>query len=475
MDNERDDQQQQPQPQPSWQPPPPQNVYQHAPYDAPTPPPAPKKKRTNAWTIILTVFLTASIVFIATAAIGYVLYGDAVRRGLETSGSTSGENDRPMRSDGRTITFSDGEGVEDALEKFETIYNLLQDQYYQEMTDAELIEKMTVGLITEMDSPYTFYLTPEYHQSVEESMSGEYVGIGAIVMRDRDNTYLVNDIIPESPAESSGLAVGDVFMTIDGVDVSTFEDVGALGASVRGEAGTTVDIDVYRPSTNEELTFTIERRAIVNVAMRWKMLEDGIGYINIKEFSSHAAEQFEAAMMKLMDEGAQHIVFDLRNNGGGYAHECINMLDVLLPPETVATTKGREDGKAYTNAWKTKTAALTPDDMTYVILLNRYSASASELFSGALVDLEKAEIVGEQSYGKGVGTLTWQMEDGSAVQITNFEYFLPSGRSIEGVGLTPDYEVTLPKAVENKATNQLTLDEDTQLQKALELLRPRVK
>lgn len=440
------------------------------------------QKRKLFWPVFLAILLTASLTFVLTAAAGYIFYGDAVRKGIENSlGSEPGETDAEKPSgidtgeDKRTLTFTDDEGIEEALDKFSTVYNLLQDNYYQAFSDAEMIQKMTEGLINEMGSPYTFYLTPEYHDAVEDSMSGEYVGIGAIVMRDRDGVFVVNDIIPDSPAESAGLYVGDIFVKVDGHDVSNFEDVNELAAFVRGEEGTAVTLVLYRPVEDREVTLRILRRGITNVSVRYRMLDTGVGYIHMTEFSDHAAENFENAVQDLMDQGAQHLVIDLRNNGGGYAHECVNMLDVLLPPATVATIEGREDGKDYKDEWKTRTAALVPEDMRFVILLNRYSASASELFSGAMRDLAGAVIVGEQSYGKGVGTMTWQLSDRSAIQITGFEYFLPNGESVEEVGLVPDYDILLAPEVEVKAPNQRTLEEDTQLQKALDLLKSKVR
>lgn len=432
------------------------------------------KGKSSFWPVLFAVLLTASLTFVLTAAAGYLFYGEAIRSALEgpTEPAPTQPTSPSLQGD-RTLTFTDHEGVEEALEKFMTAYNLLQDNYYEAFDDAAMIEKMTMGLVDQMGSPYTFYLTPAYHQSVEDSMKGEYVGIGAIVMRDRDGSYLVNDLIPDSPAEQTGLYVGDIFRQVDGRPVSEFEDVGQLAAFVRGEEGTQVTLVVYRPVEDREITLTITRRGIKNVSVRFRMLEPGIGYIHMTEFSEHAAENFENALMDLMRQGARHLVIDLRNNGGGYAHECVNMLDVLLPPVTVATVQGRSDGQDYQEEWKTKTAALVPDDMTYVILLNKYSASASELFSGVLRDFGKALIVGETSYGKGVGTMMWQLQDKSAIQITGFEYFLPKGESVEGVGLAPDYAIELPAEVEIKAPNQRTLEEDTQLQKALELLRPR--
>lgn len=455
-----------------------QNRYLHRQMMTPEPGtgPAPAKRKLF-WPVFLAVLLTASVTFILTAAAGYVFYGDSIRNSSAIPGQTT-DPSKPSGStsgkDSLTLTFTDEEGLEEALDKFKTVYNLLQDNYLEAFDDAQMIEKMTEGLVNQMGSPYTFYLTAEYHETIEDSMKGEYYGIGAIVMRDRDGSYIVNDLIPDSPAEAAGLYVGDIFVKVNDRDASDFEEIEALAAAVRGEEGTQVSLVVYRPLENRELTLKITRQKVSNVSVRSRMLDTGIGYIHMTEFSDHAAENFENALLDLMEEGAQHVVIDLRNNGGGYAQECINMLDVLLPPTTVATIKGREDGEAYEEEWKTKTAALAPDDMTYVILLNQYSASASELFSGALRDLGKAVIVGEQSYGKGVGTMTWQLADKSAVQITGFEYFLPKGESIDEVGLVPDYKVELPPEVEVKAPNQRTLEEDTQLQKAVELLKPKV-
>ena len=444
-----------------------------------------RKPRKPFWTILFAVLLTASITFALTTGGWYVLFGDRIRKadslrtqripGTTSTDSTDSTDPGKKSVDRFTLTFSEGEGVEEALDKLATIYNLIQDNYYQEKTDAELIEAMMLGLIKQMDSPYTFYMTPESRQEGLDSMSGEYVGIGATVMRRDEGDYVFVDIIPGSPAEEAGLQSGDVIVSVDGIDANTFEDVNQLAIRVRGEEGTTVTLVLIRALSQEKESIDVVRRPITNASVRQKMIADGIGYVQVTEFSTHASENFERAVMELLDEGAQHLVIDLRDNGGGYANECVNMLDVLLPPQDVVTVRGREDGEDYEEKWSTTTAALVPDSMTYVILLNEYSASASELFSGVLRDLGKATLVGEQTFGKGVGTLTWDLEDKSAIQITTFEYFLPKGESINEIGLVPDYEVSLSPEAETKALSLLTLEEDTQLQKALEILEPRVE
>lgn len=460
--------------------------HQYAPGPGVTPGGYQQKKPSCRWHVFFAVLLTASITFLVTVGVGYVLFGNSIRNGdpvvTKPSGTAitspatepvaNGDFGILLSQDGLSVTFADQEGVKDAVAKFVMVYNLLQDNYYQEFTDSEMLGKIIEGLTKQMGSPYTFYLTPEYYESIEDSMRGEYVGIGAIVMRDQSDRYIVNDLIPGGPAEKGGLHVGDVFLKIDGVDVSTFEDVTQLAAVVRGEAGTDVTLIVFRASTNEELTLKLTRESITNVSVRPRMLDGKIGYIQVTEFSGNVAKNFGLAVNDLLGQGAKSFIFDLRNNGGGYAHECIDMLDVLLPPLEVASLKGRENGKEFTEVWKTEDDAAIPEDMKIVILLNENSASASELFTGVLRDYERAVIVGKKSFGKGVGTITMQLPDKSAVQVTNFAYYLPKGSSVEGVGIEPDYVVEIPVSASGKPISSMTPEEDTQLSKAIELLRP---
>lgn len=429
------------------------------------------RKRAIRWRVFLAVFLTATITFLLTVGIAYVLYGDAIRELGGNRLSFSDEGD----GDAYTLHFPADTGVDDALTKLGEVYDLIYENYIDEITHAELIEIMTQGLVDNMDSPYTFYLSAEDNQASQDSMSGEYSGIGAIVMMDDTGYFVVNDVVMNSPAEEAGVAIGDRIIAVNGKTTMDINDVSQLANMIRGEIGTPVNITFFRPSENREIVQDIMRKKITNASLTYEMLQEGIGYIRLTEFSAHAAENFEKAVLDLMDTGAEHLVIDLRSNGGGYAYQCIDMLDTLLPPQTIATVEGRSDGKDYTEEWKTKKAALVPESMTYVILLNRYSASASELFSGVLRDLDKAILVGEQTYGKGVGTLTWSLSDNSAIQVTTFEYFLPKGESINKIGLVPDEEIVLDEEAGKKPINQLSLEEDTQLAKAIELLEKLLK
>ena len=429
------------------------------------------RKRGIRWRVFLAVFITATITFLLTVGIAYVFYGDAIRELGGNRLSFLNEED----GDAYSLSFPAEEGVDIALAKLSEVYDLIYENYIEELSHAELIEIMTQGLAGNMDSPYTFYLSADDNQASQDAMSGEYSGIGAIVMMDDAGFFVVNDVVMNSPAEEAGVAIGDRIIAVNGKTTMDVQDVSQLANMIRGEDGTPVNITFFRPSENREIVQDIIRKKITNASLTYQMLQEGIGYIRLTEFSAHAAENFEKAVLDLMDAGAQHLVIDLRSNGGGYAYQCIDMLDILLPAQTIATVEGRSDGKEYTEEWKTTKPALVPESMTYAILLNRYSASASELFSGVLRDLDKAILIGEQTYGKGVGTLTWSLSDNSAIQITTFGYFLPKGESIDKIGLVPDEEITLDDEAAKKPINQLSLEEDTQLAKAIELLEKLLK
>ncbi|HZJ69031.1 MAG TPA: S41 family peptidase [Candidatus Eisenbacteria bacterium] len=368
------------------------------------------------------------------------------------------------------LYFKDSDSNKEALQKLDVVLNLIEDNYFEELAENELIEAMTIGMVEKLGSPYTFYLSPEYVLQMEDSMSGEYSGIGAIVEK-IGNIYQISDLIEDSPAESSGLMINDLFLTVDGRDAEEYEDVTALAMDIRGEEGTSVEISIFRPSENKQYDFTIERRSISNANIRSRMLTNNVGYVRITEFNEGVSDNFIAAMDQLQTQGAKNVVFDLRNNGGGYVHEVLTMLDYLLPEGTMITEIGRRDGEKFEIAEESDKYMGVPEDMEYICLINGNSASASELFAGCLRDWEKAELVGETSFGKGVGTITKFLTDGSAVQITNFYYNLPNGDNINELGLEPDYFIELPEEVRNFVVSRIEAEDDTQLQKAIEILK----
>ena len=352
------------------------------------------------------------------------------------------------------------------LQKLQLIYDTLKNDYFRELTDAELVEAMYAGLLDEMDSPYTFYMDSDEYSAMQDSMQGEYSGIGAQVSK-QDDLYLISDIFDDSPAAQAGLRIGDRFISIDGKDVSEFSDVTTLAAEVRGETGSKVTVEVFRPSDNQVYTIEVTRGKVENANLKAELLTPEIGYVRILEFNSGVADNFIKALDEFKKQGVKSIIFDVRNNGGGYVYEVTKMLDYLLPAGKLAVAKGRTDGQDYEEDWTSQAKVGVPEDWQYAILINQYSASASELFSGCLRDYDKAVLVGEQSFGKGVGTITRELTDGSALQITNFHYYLPKGDCVEGEGLTPQIAVSLDKELAGLPLGQLDHAEDSQLQAAL--------
>jgi carboxyl-terminal processing protease len=370
-----------------------------------------------------------------------------------------------------TLAFDSEEQTLVALEKLKTVIQEVKDNYLEELTDAQILEAMTIGFPSGLDNPYTYYMSAKDYTSNLEAMSGEYVGIGCTVTMMEDLGVVVVEVITGGPAEAAGLLPGDVLVSVDGESIDTAESSSDVAARVKGLEGTTVKIEIYRPSTEKTLTLSIVRRTIQSHNVSHRMLDATTGYVMVKSFAEGVPEDFIAAMDDLQAQGATNIVFDLRNNSGGNAAVMIEMLEYLLPADTVlATIKGRESGEAFEINWKTEGGVKVPDTMRYAILVNEYSARASEFFSGCLRDYEKAQLIGKNTYGKGSGTKLYELSDGSAVNITMFKYYLPNGESIEGVGLVPDFEIDLDEEFKYTSLEKLTIEQDTQLSKAIEVL-----
>ncbi|NLM14782.1 MAG: S41 family peptidase [Clostridiaceae bacterium] len=431
-------------------------IYQQLPSGRATPEP---KRGRPIWTYVLTVLITASITFMLTAG-GAILIGV----GLVKAGLFGGQ------SSPNVLSFADDAETREAVAKLKDTIKILGDNYYEELSDVKILEALVSGVADRIGSRYTMYLTAEQYNMLEESMQGEYVGIGALVMMNRNGLVEITEVLQGSPAEAAGVRTGDVFLDVDGVDVSEMSTVEEVAAMVKGEEGTIVELLMFRPTEGRNLTFRIERRRIVNAALNSRMLTDEIGYIQIREFTGGVAELFAAAIDDLQGQGAQRLVIDLRNNSGGRADEVIRMLDYILPKMVIATIQGRADGRPFEETWHSDEEMAVPDTMRYAILINGMSASASELFSGCLRDHNKAYLIGEQSFGKGSGTQTFLLPDKSAVNVTTFLYYLPNGESIEEVGLTPDLPVVLPEEAAGLSIHQLTPELDTQLAAALDYL-----
>lgn len=350
------------------------------------------------------------------------------------------------------------------LEKKNVLQSLI-DYYFWEDADKEaLYNGMYKGMLEALDDPYSCYYTPEEYAALMESVEGVYCGIGALVSQNA-STKEITIVRPfvDGPAYKAGMLPGDILLEIDGEDVSAWDLNLAVGR-MKGEQGTKVDIKVWRPSEKGYVTMTVTRDLIEVETVTYRMLDDNIGYIYVMEFDDITTQQFETAYKNLSKQGMKGLVIDIRDNPGGLLTTVSDMLDLFLDSGKIVYTVDKYQHTEVINAKKGK-VALVP----MAVLINQNSASASEIFSGALQDYGLATIVGTQSFGKGIVQSIIPLDDGSAVKLTVSRYYTPKGRCIHGIGITPDVFVELDEELKTQVV--VSLEEDNQLQEAIKQVK----
>lgn len=350
------------------------------------------------------------------------------------------------------------------LEKKNVLQSLI-DYYFWEDADKEaLYNGMYKGMLEALDDPYSCYYTPEEYAALMESVEGVYCGIGALVSQNA-STKEITIVRPfvDGPAYKAGMLPGDILLEIDGEDVSAWDLNLAVGR-MKGEQGTKVDIKVWRPSEKGYVTMTVTRDLIEVETVTYQMLDDNIGYIYVMEFDDITTQQFETAYKNLSKQGMKGLVIDIRDNPGGLLTTVSDMLDLFLDSGKIVYTVDKYQHTEVINAKKGK-VALVP----MAVLINQNSASASEIFSGALQDYGLATIVGTQSFGKGIVQSIIPLDDGSAVKLTVSRYYTPKGRCIHGIGITPDVFVELDEELKTQVV--VSLEEDNQLQEAIKQVK----
>lgn len=335
--------------------------------------------------------------------------------------------------------------------------NAYIEQYYLRKSDTHA-EKEAVykAVVASLDDPYSVYYTPEEYQKMNERFQGSYVGIGATVFYNKKTGEMsVEEITEGSGAADAGLHLGDIFYEIEGEAVKGMS-LSDLASRLKGEEGSSVELSVLRAGEQEVLSFTVERREVSLQTVEYQMLEGQVGYVAISGFSQKTPGQFDEAIRDLLSQGMEGMLIDLRDNGGGSLSASIEMLDRLLPKGLLVYTKTK-DGKEKEYYSTDKEVFHKP----LVVLINENSASASEVFAGAIKDRKAGTLVGTTSFGKGIVQKIYALDDGSAVKLTNSEYFTPNGINIHGVGIEPDVEVEMQEG---------NGEEDVQLEKAVEIL-----
>lgn len=349
-------------------------------------------------------------------------------------------------------------------EKFGEIKALIDALYYEEYSEVELYDMVYDGMLMSLGDPYSDYFTPEEMTLFMESSSGTYEGIGVVVSYSEDgDEVMVVAPYEGAPGDQAGMRPGDIIKFVDGIDLYGMSLEEAV-TYIKGEKNTPVVLTIYRPSTEETFDLTIIRDEITEETVFYEVLDDSVGYIRLTGFQEVTDEQFDAALDVLLEgEGIEGLIIDLRNNPGGSLDTVLNICDRILGEELIVYTENKYgDRKEYFSD------AETYLDLPIVVLVNEYSASASEILSGALKDLGVGTLVGNTTFGKGLVQNIVPLEDGSAVKVTIARYYTPSGNYINEVGIEPDVEILL----EDEAVYMFDTehDEDVQLQKAIEVL-----
>ncbi len=316
--------------------------------------------------------------------------------------------------------------------KLDMVQGLLENCFIGEVDSDELEDAAAGAMVEAIDDRWSYYMTAEEYLEYQDTMANSYVGIGiTIEMRD-DGTMDVMSVTPGSGAEEAGILPGDRVVAVDGKSVEGMTSAES-SALIRGEEGTKVKITVLREGA--ELELAVERKRIDTVVATGELLEDGVGLVTIENFDSRCAEESIAAIEKLLEQGAKSLIFDVRNNPGGYKDEMVELLDYLLPEGELFRS---EDYRGWEEVDESDANCL---QIPMAVVVNLQSYSAAEFFAAALSEYDAAVVVGQQTFGKGYFQTAIPLPDGSAVNLSVGKYFTPKGNSLAGVGLTPDVEV----------------------------------
>ncbi len=350
-------------------------------------------------------------------------------------------------------------GSSELVKKIYTVKSILDNKYVSEINEEDLINGAIKGYVSGVGDEYTEYFTKEEMEDYYAEVQGNYVGIGIYMVHNKtDNTIVILAPIEGSPAKEAGLQTGDVITKVDDFEC-TGEDFEKISSYIKGEEGTKVKIEIER--NEEKLTFEIERKNIDLYPIESELLQNNIGYINITSFDSDCAKEFKTVYNNLAKNNIKGLIIDLRNNGGGIVSEALEIADYILDKNQIMLITKDKNGKEEI----AKSTSKPTINLPIVILTNGNTASASEILAGALKENNKATIVGEKTYGKGVIQELLTLSDGSGLKVTVEEYYTPNRNKINGIGITPDVEVALEEDVITDMEN------DKQLQEAIKILK----
>ena len=334
--------------------------------------------------------------------------------------------------------------------------------YNKDIKDENLEAGLLKGLVAGLADPYSQYLTSDEMKKITETTTGKFQGIGVIISPDEDGTVTVISPIKGSPADRAGVESGDKILKINGKDFSA-EKINEASKEMRGEKGTTVKILLLKKKNLKTKEVEIKREEIKIDSIIKNKIGD-IGYIGITMFDEETGKDFVKALNELTKEGVKGIILDMRGNPGGVVDAAVEIGDAILPKSTFVTLKDNKGEIVQDYKLDDKY-----NDIKMVVLVNEGSASASEILSGAIRDLDRAKIIGKTTYGKGVVQNVISLPEGDGLKLTTSEYFTPKGKSINKIGIKPDIEVELPENIKGIGIDYM--DTDSQLKKAIEIIK----
>ena len=365
--------------------------------------------------------------------------------------------------------------------KITTLQQII-DKYYLFDEDTTKVEDWIYkGMMYGLNDPYTTYYTAEEYQKLSEDTEGEYHGIGVMISQNRSTGIItVIKVFKDTPAAEAGMRPGDVLYKVGDMEVTGMDMDILVKDYIKGKDGSEVALTVFRQDEGEYVDLKMERRKVTVQTVEYQMLEDHVGYIAVSQFDVVTADQFKAAVDDLEKQGMKKLLVDLRNNPGGVLDAVVGMLDYILPDDlmiegdkdlvrtnTEATLlvymadKNGKGGQEYASDGHSL-------DIPLAVLVNGESASASEVFTGAMKDYGRATVVGTKTFGKGIVQNLIPLDNGTAIKMTTAHYYTPSGFDLHGKGIEPDVEVELKEEFKNQIT--VDVKEDNQIQAALKAL-----
>lgn len=347
-----------------------------------------------------------------------------------------------------------------------SVMDVVNNYYYKDSDTQTMLDGAAQGMLLSLQDPYTFYYSAEDYENLWEEDEGSYAGVGIQI----SGSYVtgictVSRVFTGGPAEAAGVHKGDILRRVEDVevDITTLEQAVDI---MRGEVGSTVTVVMDR--NGEEITFELERANVVVNRVESGMLADGVGYIYLYDFAGDCAVKFETALQELVDQGARGLILDLRDNPGGWVKDAVTIADHFLDEGTVCYLEYKDGSREYEYSKDGKLS------LPLVVLMNEFSASASEILAGALQDRADATVVGVQSFGKGVVQFVLPVGDeGAGMQVTAAQYFTPDGNAVHTIGITPDVEVAL--AEDDNGMYEFGDLSDPQLNCALEVMQEKLE